>query len=114
MTSVNRHTSVDKDAQTLRDFIHGVFVIGATVESRVELLACIDRLEALATSTAKRSGVGSFIHIIKQRLQTDTHCGRPVDHVNFVTTVDSSDLSDPKLCKRCVQLYQNRQAKEAP
>ena len=108
MTSVIRHTSVEKDSATLRNFVNGVFVVGATRASLEELMACIDRLEALAAATAKRSGVGTYIHIVKSRQKTDTHCGRPIAHVAYTEAKADTDLTDPKLCKRCVQLYQNR------
>jgi hypothetical protein len=111
MTSVNRHTSVSADASKLRAFVEFTFQYIDEEERRAELLACIDRLEALATSTGKRSGVGTFVHIVKSKLKTDTHCGRPVAHVNFIEIYPGDLLTDPKLCKRCVQLYQNRQAK---
>ena len=114
MTSVNRHTSVREDASKLRSFVEFTLQYLDEEERRAELTACIDRLEALATATAKRSGVGTFIHIMKSKLKTDTHCGRPVAHVNFTEVAPDLDLSDPTLCKRCVQLYQNRQAKAEP
>lgn len=109
MTAVIRDTSVAKDMEALREFVRSNALVGE--EYTLGLLGAIDRLEALATSTAQRSGVGSFIHIVKQRIKTDTHCGRPIAHVNFTEGVADLDLSNPKLCKRCVQLYRSRQAK---
>ncbi len=114
MTAVIRNTAVKADVQKLRSFVEFTLQYLDEEERRAELLACIDRLEALATSTAQRSGVGSFIHIVKTRLKTDTHCGRPIAHVNFTEAKADLDLSNPNLCKRCVQLYQSRKAKEAP
>lgn len=64
MTSVIRNTSVAQDSGALRGFVRAN---AADEEYTAALLACIDRLEALATSTAKRSGIGSFVHIVKER-----------------------------------------------
>lgn len=110
MTAVVRHTSVKADVSNLRDFIETV-LYDCDLEERRKLLACVDRLEALATSTAKRSGVGTFIHIVKTRLTTDTHCGRSISHLNYTEAKADTDLTNPDLCKRCVQLYRQRQAK---
>lgn len=109
MTAVIRDTSVAKDVEALREFVRSNALVGE--DYTLELLGAIKRLEALATSTAQRSGVGSFIHIVKQRIKTDTHCGRPIAHVNFTEAKADLDLSNPNLCKRCVQLYQSRKAK---
>lgn len=110
MTAVIRDTSVQQDVKALREFVLANALEGE--DFTTELLTRLDRLEALATSTAQRSGVGSFIHIVKQRIKTDTHCGRPIAHVNFTEAKADLDLANPQLCKRCVQLYQARQAKK--
>jgi hypothetical protein len=114
MTSVNRHTSVREDASKLRSFVEFTLQYLDEEERRAELTACIDRLEALATATGKRSGVGTFIHIVKDRLKTDTHCGRPIAHVAYTEAKAITDLTSSDLCKRCVQLYQNRLTKAEP
>ena len=110
MTAVIRNTAVQEDVKALREFVLANALEGE--DYTTELLARLDRLEALATSTAQRSGVGSFVHIVKERLKTDTHCGRPIEHVNTIGLDRVTDFKDPNLCKRCVQLYQARQAKK--
>jgi len=114
MTSVVRHTSVQADAEALRCFVNHQLANTAGTLRRGELVEAIDRLESLALATAKRSGVGTFVHIIKERMKTDTHCGRPIEHVNTIGLDHVSDFNDPTLCKRCVQLYQSRQPKASP
>lgn len=100
------------DAAELRGFIDNVLCDGLLPDRALELHACVTRLERLALLTANRSMTSALTHLVKSRRPTDTHCGRPTERVNHTTeALAQVDLTHPALCRRCVNLYQQRQRK---
>lgn len=100
-------------AAELRGFIGNILGDHPVSDSRAsELLDCVDRLERLALLTAQRGITSALTHIAKTKRPTDTHCGRPSEVVNHTTeALAQVDLTHPALCRRCVNLYQQRQRK---
>lgn len=107
----NRRTpAVILDADKLREFVCANAPVGE--DHTDDLVAAIGRLERLALLTATRGTTSALTHIAKTKRPTDTHCGRPSEVVNHITEgAASTDLHSAALCRRCVNLYQQRQRK---
>lgn len=109
MTGVYRYAVVHQDCEELRGFVEQVLDDNSARARREQLVAVIDRLEALASRTIDRSGVGTVVHVQDSKFPLNVHCGRLAAVMNHSTEQKAhADPGDSSWCRRCVSLMITR------